>query len=65
MPKLLTIEDLTRELRISRGTAYKISKQIKHNKIGRRILISEENLHEFLEKNAQILENPEQDNTKN
>ena len=65
MPKLFTIEDLTKELYISRNTAYKLAHQIKHNKIGRRILISEEDLWEFLEKNSQILENSRHNNTKN
>ena len=58
MPKLFTIEDLTKELYISRSTAYKLARQIKHNKIGRRILISEDDLRDYLEKNSQILENP-------
>ena len=46
MPKLFTIEDLTKELNISRSTAYKLVRQIKHNKIGRRILISETDLRD-------------------
>ena len=58
MPKLFTIEDLTKELYISRNTAYKLARQIKHNKIGRRILISEEDLRDYLAKNSQILEDP-------
>jgi len=62
MPKLFTIEDLTKELYISRNTVYKLARQIKHNKIGRRTLISETDLRDYLEKNSQILEAP---NTKN
>lgn len=65
MPKLFTIEDLTKELYISRSTAYKLARQIRHNKIGRRILISEDDLRDYLEKNSQVLENPGHDNTKN
>jgi len=65
MPKLFTIEDLTKELCISRNTAYKLARQIKHNKIGRRILIAENDLRDYLEKNSQILENPGHNNTKN
>lgn len=65
MPKLFTIEDLTKELYISRSTAYKLARQIKHNKIGRRILISEDDLRDYLEKNSQVFENPGHDNTKN
>ena len=61
MPKLLTVEDLTKELGISRTTAYQIVRQIKHSKVGRRILIAEEDLLEYLEKNTQF----QQDNTKN
>ena len=58
MPKLFTIEELTKELYISRNTAYKLAHQIKHNKIGRRILIAEEDLRDYLAKNSQILEDP-------
>ena len=65
MPKLFTIEDLTKELYISRNTAYKLARQIKHNKIGRRILISETDLRDYLEKNSQILEEDKHNNTKN
>ena len=65
MPKLFTIEDLTKELYISRNTAYKLARQMKHNKIGRRILISEDDLREYLEKNSQNLENSRHNNTKN
>jgi len=65
MPKLFTIEDLTKELYISRNTVYKLARQIKHNKIGRRILIAENDLRDYLEKNSQILENPGHNNTKN
>ena len=65
MSKLFTIEDLTKELYISRSTAYKLARQIKHNKIGRRILISEDDLRDYLEKNSQVLENPGYNNTKN
>lgn len=65
MPKLFTIEDLTKELYISRNTAYKLARQIKHNKIGRRILISETDLRDYLEKNSQILEVDKHNNTKN
>ncbi|MBR4961741.1 MAG: helix-turn-helix domain-containing protein [Clostridia bacterium] len=61
MPKLLTVEDLTKELGISRTTAYQIARQIKHSKVGRRILIAEEDLLEYLAQNTQF----QQDNTKN
>ena len=61
MPKLLTVEDLTKELGISRTTAYQIAHQIKHSKVGRRILIAEEDLLDYIEKNTQF----QQDNTQN
>ena len=50
MSKLFTIEDLTKELYISRNTAYKLARQMKHNKIGRRILISEDACGSFWRK---------------
>ena len=46
--KLLTIEDLCKQLGIGKTTAYKIAKSIKHTKIGRRILIPEETIEEYV-----------------
>ena len=65
MPKLLTVEDLTKELGISRTTAYQIVRQIKHSKVGRRILIAEEDLLEYLHQNSQGRDNANQTQNNN
>ncbi len=46
--KLLTIEDLCKQLGIGKTTAYKIAKSVKHTKIGRRILIPEEVVEKYI-----------------
>lgn len=60
MPKYLTVEDLTKELGISRTAAYQVARQIRHSKVGRRILIAEEDLLTYLAQNTQF----QQDSTK-
>ena len=65
MPKLLTVEDLTKELGISRTTAYQIARQIKHSKVGRRILIAEEDLLDYLHKHAEVQNNANQTQNNN
>ena len=52
MPKLLTVDDLRTQLSLSRTTAYQLVHQIKHTKIGRRILVAEEDLQEYLKQNS-------------
>ena len=47
-PKFLTVEDITRDLGIGRTTAYQLIRKINHTKIGRRILVAEEDLLEYL-----------------
>lgn len=47
-PKFLTVDDLIHELGIGRTTAYQIIKKMKHSKLGRRILVAEEDLLEYL-----------------
>lgn len=59
MPKLLTIEDICHELGIGRTTAYKFVRQIKHAKVGRRILVSEDDLFTYIRKNPDIRQNSE------
>ena len=54
IPKLLTIEDITNMLGIGRGTAYKIAKAIKHTKVGRRILVEEQVLLDYIRNHAAI-----------
>lgn len=46
--KLLTIEDLCRSLGIGKTTAYQLVKQMKHVKIGRRILVPEAELLSYI-----------------
>jgi excisionase family DNA binding protein len=48
--KLLTIEEICAELGIGKNTAYKLVKNMKHVKIGRRILVSEKELEEYIVK---------------
>ena len=52
MSKLLTVDDLRTQLRLSRTTAYQPVHQIKHTKIGRRILVAEEDLQEYFKQNS-------------
>lgn len=47
--KLLTIEDLCRSLGIGKTTAYQLVKQMKHVKIGRRILVPEAELLRYIQ----------------
>ena len=47
-PKFLTVEDITRDLGIGRTTAYQLIRKINHTKIGRRILVAEEDLLDYL-----------------
>ena len=49
IPKLLTIEDLTEALGIGKTTAYKLVRKISHTKIGRRILVKEDDLQEYIQ----------------
>ena len=46
--RFMTVQDLTHELGISRTTAYQLIRKINHTKIGRRILVAEEDLLEYL-----------------
>jgi excisionase family DNA binding protein len=48
--KLLTIEEICAELGIGKNTAYKLVKNMKHVKIGRRILVSEKELEEYVDR---------------
>ena len=47
--KLLTIDDLCQTLGIGKTTAYQLVKQMKHVKIGRRILVPEEDLLSYIQ----------------
>ena len=54
MQKLLTIEDITQLLGIGRTTAYKLVRKMKHIKIGRRILVDEADLLDYIRTNSEI-----------
>ena len=47
--KLLTIEEICAELGIGKTTAYKLVKNMKHIKIGRKILVPEKELEAYVE----------------
>lgn len=51
MQKLLSIEDITRLLGIGRTTTYKLVRKMKHIKIGRHILVAEDDLMDYINKN--------------
>ncbi|MBQ2404886.1 MAG: helix-turn-helix domain-containing protein, partial [Lachnospiraceae bacterium] len=44
--KYYTVEDLIQTLGIGRTTAYQLVKKLNHTRIGRRILITEEDLQD-------------------
>ena len=48
--KLLTIEEICVELGIGKTTAYKLVKNMKYVKIGRKILVPENELEAYVEK---------------
>lgn len=56
--KYYTVEDLIQTLGIGRTTAYQLVKKLNHTRIGRRLLISEEDLQSYLSRNTEIRENP-------
>ena len=58
--RFMTVQDLTLELGISRTTAYQLIRKINHIKIGRRILVAEEDLLEYLHQNSQDKDNTNQ-----
>lgn len=52
LPKLLTVEELSALLGIGKATMYQLIRKMKHIKVGRRILVSETDLIEYLEANS-------------
>ena len=52
IPKLFTVEDVARVLGVCKTTAYQLVRKMKHIKIGRRILISEADLMEYLKNHS-------------
>jgi excisionase family DNA binding protein len=57
IPKLLTVEDISALLGIGKATTYQLVRKMKHVKVGRRILVSETDLMEYLEANAHTTTN--------
>ena len=47
--KLLTIEKICAELGVGKNTAYKLVRNMKYVKIGRRILVPEDELEAYVE----------------
>ena len=64
IPKLLTIEDIMKTLGVGRGTAYKFAKTIQHTKVGRRILVEEQELLDYLRNMAVCSHNTQDYNEK-
>ena len=60
-PNFLTVEDITRELGIGRTTAYQLIRKINHTKIGRRILVAEEDLLDYLNSHTEVQRNAKED----
>lgn len=48
--KLLTIEEICAELGVGKNTAYKIVRNMKYVKIGRRILVPESEVEAYVER---------------
>ena len=48
--KLLTIEDICDTFGVSKGTAYKIAKEMSHIKVGKRILIPKHEVTVYVKK---------------
>ncbi len=60
--RFMTVQDMTQELGISRTTAYQLIKKIKHTKIGRRLLVTEEDLLDYLQKHTEVRNSLNQNN---
>ena len=52
--KLLTVDDICAMLEIGRTTAYQLVKNTEHVKIGRRILVPESELQEYIQNHLSI-----------
>jgi excisionase family DNA binding protein len=52
LPKLLTVEEISTLLGIGKATTYQLIRKMKHVKVGRRILVSETDLMDYLEANS-------------
>jgi excisionase family DNA binding protein len=63
--RFMTVQDLTQELGISRTSAYQLIRKVNHTRIGRRILVTEEDLLEYLHQNSQVRDNANQTQNNN
>ena len=52
LSKLLTVEEISTLLGIGKATTYQLIRKMKHVKVGRRILVSETDLTDYLEANS-------------
>ena len=52
--KLLTVDDICEMLEIGKTTAYQLVKNIKHVKIGRRILVPEDEIQSYIQSQMSI-----------
>lgn len=57
---LLTVEDISRMLGIGKTTVYKLVKQLKHIRIGRKIYVAEEELNHYIQSCSEILQDTEE-----
>lgn len=60
--RFMTVQDMTQELGISRTTAYQLIKKMKHTKIGRRLLVTEEDLLDYLHNHTEVRNSLNQNN---
>lgn len=60
--RYMSVQDLTEELGISKATAYQLIKKMNFTKIGRKLLVSEEDLLDYLQKHTEVRNNANQNN---
>ena len=51
--KLLTIEDIARILGVGKTTAYQLVRDMNYTKIGRRILVTEQALEDYIQSHSE------------
>ncbi len=60
--RFMSVQDLTQELGISKATAYQLIKKMNFTKIGRKLLVSEEDLLHYLQNHTEVSNNTNQNN---
>ena len=60
--RFMSVQDLTQELGISKATAYQLIKKMNHTKIGRKLLVSEEDLLDYLQNHTEVRNNTNPNN---